>query len=266
MVGILVHGNNHFILSGPLPDEAAALALVRHWSIVQIGEAKSSSFGQWQELHHSWRGLTVDQDYYCPFQVLSKLFRPNLGGIDFGSDRPEDRRDPGASLEKNRSTRCDPRSSGDLFLGRIRTAKDEEQPTRNSDQLGPSSRARRSTRRYESGGSGLSDPEGHSAQRQKPVQPGARPGVRPDRAATDLVALVPSHARDASACKWRISQDRPSFAWAFRSRDDAQRVHPHPFRLAEGCSRASGGSFVLRCSQLRDGGSSAWTVKLMKVE
>ena len=48
MVGILVHGNNHFILSGALPDEAAALALVRHWSIVQIGEAKSLSFGQWQ--------------------------------------------------------------------------------------------------------------------------------------------------------------------------------------------------------------------------
>jgi hypothetical protein len=48
MIGILVHGNNHFILSGPLPDKAAALALVRHWSIVQIGEEKSSSFGQWQ--------------------------------------------------------------------------------------------------------------------------------------------------------------------------------------------------------------------------
>jgi hypothetical protein len=47
MVGILVHGNNHFILSGPLPDDAAALALVRH-SIVQIGEAKSSSFAPWQ--------------------------------------------------------------------------------------------------------------------------------------------------------------------------------------------------------------------------
>jgi len=40
MVGILVHGNNHFILSGPLPDEAAALALAlaRHWSIVWRGE------------------------------------------------------------------------------------------------------------------------------------------------------------------------------------------------------------------------------------
>jgi hypothetical protein len=48
MVGILVHGNNHFILSGPAPDEAAALALARHWSIIQIGEAKSSSLGQWE--------------------------------------------------------------------------------------------------------------------------------------------------------------------------------------------------------------------------
>ena len=46
MVGILVYGNNHLILSGPLPEEAAALAL--HWSIVRIGEAMSSSFGQWQ--------------------------------------------------------------------------------------------------------------------------------------------------------------------------------------------------------------------------
>jgi hypothetical protein len=47
MVGILVHGNNHFILSGPVPDDATALALARHWSIIQIGDAKSSSFGHW---------------------------------------------------------------------------------------------------------------------------------------------------------------------------------------------------------------------------
>lgn len=46
MVGILVHGNNHFILSGPLPDEATALALARHWPIIRIGEAKSSFLGQ----------------------------------------------------------------------------------------------------------------------------------------------------------------------------------------------------------------------------
>jgi hypothetical protein len=48
MAGILVHGNNHFILSGPLPDDAAALALAWHWSITQIGELKSSSFGEWK--------------------------------------------------------------------------------------------------------------------------------------------------------------------------------------------------------------------------
>ena len=48
MVGILVHGDNHFILSGPDPDEASALALARHWSIIQIGDQKSLSFDQWE--------------------------------------------------------------------------------------------------------------------------------------------------------------------------------------------------------------------------
>jgi hypothetical protein len=48
MVGILVHGNNHFILSGPRPDEAAALALARHWSMIQIGVSKSQSLDRWQ--------------------------------------------------------------------------------------------------------------------------------------------------------------------------------------------------------------------------
>jgi hypothetical protein len=37
MVGILVHGDNHFIVCGPLPDRDAARALIRHWSIIQIG-------------------------------------------------------------------------------------------------------------------------------------------------------------------------------------------------------------------------------------
>jgi hypothetical protein len=48
MVGILVHGDNHFILSGPEPGEASALALARHWSIIQIGDQKSLAFEQWQ--------------------------------------------------------------------------------------------------------------------------------------------------------------------------------------------------------------------------
>jgi hypothetical protein len=47
MVGILVHGNNHFILSGPCPNEAAALALARQWSVIQIGEQKPPHFEKW---------------------------------------------------------------------------------------------------------------------------------------------------------------------------------------------------------------------------
>ena len=48
MVGILVHGNNHFILSGPPPDEAQAVALARHWSVVHIGVPPSASFAAWR--------------------------------------------------------------------------------------------------------------------------------------------------------------------------------------------------------------------------
>ena len=48
MVGILVHGNNHFILSGPAPNEAEALALAHHWSLIQISEAKSAIFERWE--------------------------------------------------------------------------------------------------------------------------------------------------------------------------------------------------------------------------
>ena len=36
-VGILVMGNNHLIVRGPFPDRETALALARHWSLIQIG-------------------------------------------------------------------------------------------------------------------------------------------------------------------------------------------------------------------------------------
>jgi hypothetical protein len=47
-VGILVHGNNHFIVRGPLPDRMAALALVRHWSLIQIGRASPPFLDRWK--------------------------------------------------------------------------------------------------------------------------------------------------------------------------------------------------------------------------
>jgi hypothetical protein len=48
MVGILVHGDNHFIVRGPKPDPATALALVRHWSVIQIGSTTPPALDEWR--------------------------------------------------------------------------------------------------------------------------------------------------------------------------------------------------------------------------
>ena len=46
--GILVHGDNHLVLRGPLPDRAAALAMVREWSLVEIGKTRPATLGRWR--------------------------------------------------------------------------------------------------------------------------------------------------------------------------------------------------------------------------
>lgn len=43
-----MHGDNHFIVRGPAPDEAAALALVRHWSVIQIGAVMPPELTEWR--------------------------------------------------------------------------------------------------------------------------------------------------------------------------------------------------------------------------
>ncbi len=47
-VGILVHGDNHFIVRGPKPDRASALALARHWSLIQVGAKTPASLASWR--------------------------------------------------------------------------------------------------------------------------------------------------------------------------------------------------------------------------
>ena len=48
MVGILVHGDNHFIVRGPMPDWTTALELVRNWSLIQIGATTPSALSPWR--------------------------------------------------------------------------------------------------------------------------------------------------------------------------------------------------------------------------
>ena len=55
MVGILVHGENHFIVRGPLPDREVALALVRHWSLIQIGATTPPPLDRWRIIDREFR-------------------------------------------------------------------------------------------------------------------------------------------------------------------------------------------------------------------
>ena len=47
MLGILVHGDNHFIVRGPSPNAETARALARHWSVIQIGAATPPALARW---------------------------------------------------------------------------------------------------------------------------------------------------------------------------------------------------------------------------
>jgi hypothetical protein len=47
MVGILVMGNNHLIVRGPFPNRKTALALARHWSLIQIGQTTPPALDPW---------------------------------------------------------------------------------------------------------------------------------------------------------------------------------------------------------------------------
>lgn len=47
MIGILVHGDNHFIVRGPLPSRPGAVELVRHWSLIRIGSITPPHLEKW---------------------------------------------------------------------------------------------------------------------------------------------------------------------------------------------------------------------------
>jgi len=55
MIGILVCGDNHFIVRGPLPDRATALALARHWTIIQIGQTTPPYLQSWSIVTRAFR-------------------------------------------------------------------------------------------------------------------------------------------------------------------------------------------------------------------
>lgn len=55
MIGILVHGDNHFIVDGPYPSRQEAEALAHHWSIIRIGAATPSELLGWRIVNKAHR-------------------------------------------------------------------------------------------------------------------------------------------------------------------------------------------------------------------
>lgn len=55
MVGVLVVGDNHFIVRGPCPNRETALALARHWSLIQIGQTTPIALQPWSIITREFR-------------------------------------------------------------------------------------------------------------------------------------------------------------------------------------------------------------------
>ena len=93
MVGILVHGDNHFIVRGPLPDRAHARALVQYWSVIQIGKAAPSWLAHWrissQEFRESleWAVIVAGEGERNPevTQLLGELSARGITIYDYGA-------------------------------------------------------------------------------------------------------------------------------------------------------------------------------------
>jgi hypothetical protein len=95
MVGILVHGDNHFIVRGPLPNRATSLALARHWSIIQIGQATPDSLRGWtistREYRENlaWAVIVPGESEISPgvAKLLDELRARGIAIHDSGSDQ-----------------------------------------------------------------------------------------------------------------------------------------------------------------------------------
>jgi hypothetical protein len=94
-VGILVHGDNHFIVRGPEPDRETALALARHWSVIQIGQTTPPALGNWtitvREFREnlSWAVIVEGEGAINPAvsQLLNELVARGVAPRHYGSGR-----------------------------------------------------------------------------------------------------------------------------------------------------------------------------------
>lgn len=96
MLGILVHGDNHFIVRGPMPARDIALALARHWSLIRIGAATPPELEGWRistrEFRENleWAVMVPGDGETSPAvaQLLEELTARGIAIHDYGVDDP----------------------------------------------------------------------------------------------------------------------------------------------------------------------------------
>ncbi|SPE24226.1 hypothetical protein SBA3_1060020 [Candidatus Sulfopaludibacter sp. SbA3] len=91
MLGILVHGDNHFIVRGPRPNRSTALALVRAWSVIRIGSTPSPELAAWRISTHEFRenlrwAIVVPGDREALPAVAELLAELEARGVDIETD------------------------------------------------------------------------------------------------------------------------------------------------------------------------------------
>jgi hypothetical protein len=55
VLGILVCGDNHFIVEGSEPDAPTACALARHWSLIQVEAKTPPGLDRWRIVTRAFR-------------------------------------------------------------------------------------------------------------------------------------------------------------------------------------------------------------------
>lgn len=88
MIGILVHGDNHFIVEGPRPDGDTAAALATHWSLIQIGAAIPPALTRWKIINKALRehlewAVIVPSDSAISPAVTALLNELSARGVPF---------------------------------------------------------------------------------------------------------------------------------------------------------------------------------------
>jgi hypothetical protein len=77
VTGILVCGDNHFIVRGPRPSHATAIALARHWSLIRIGARIPEALAAWtistREFRENLQWAMVLAGESAPSPAVSQL-------------------------------------------------------------------------------------------------------------------------------------------------------------------------------------------------